>query len=175
MQVALTSGGSEPNANEGGDQPAHPEQPGENGPPKSHSPTLVTWIGAGVGAAGVIAGSISGLMSISLVSKLGNECGSSKSCMGGSPGGNDYASAHSLATVSDVMFVVGGVGAAVAVATLIIGHSEAEPAAKQPDSGAPPGEGDAPSDPSAAPAAPQSRLRVVPWIGLGSAGLAGVF
>jgi hypothetical protein len=175
VQIALTAGGGDTGDSNDG-QAAHPDQPADNGPPKSHSPTLVTWIGAGVGAAGLLVGSITGIMSISTTGKLKDECKTSV-CTSGSPGGNDYASASSLATVSDVMFAVAGAGAAVAVLSLVLGHAESDTPAKAPDSAAPSGgDGtDAPTDPSAAPAAPQSRLEVHPWIGLGSAGVTGVF
>jgi hypothetical protein len=172
VQVMLTAGG-DTSGGDTGDQASHTESSGDTGGPKSHSPTLVTWIGGGVGAAGLIAGTVSGIMSISLTSQVKKECLASR-CVSGTQGGNDYASASSLATVSDVTFVVAGVGAAVAIASLILGHTEADAPAKAPDNAAPSGDGDAPADPSAAPA-PQSRLRVLPWVGLGSAGVAGVF
>jgi hypothetical protein len=160
-------------------QSPHTDTPADSdsGGPKSHSPTLITWIGAGVGGAGLIAGSITGLMSMSLVSKIKNngECPNNV-CRSGMPGGDDYSSANSLATIADIGFVVAGIGAAVAVGSIILGHPE-DTAAK-PENAAPPAGGDAP--PAADPAAggdpaPQSKLRVVPWVGLGSAGVVGVF
>jgi hypothetical protein len=174
VQVALASGGGDSSSSEGNEGQSGHAESADAGGPKSHGPTLLTWIGAGVGGAGLLAGSITGLMSISLTSKLKSEC-SQGACVSGTQGGNDYASANSLATISDVTFVVAGVGAAVAVASLIIGHSEGDGATKARDNAAPAGEGETPSDPSAAPAAPQSRLRVVPWVGVGSAGVVGVF
>jgi hypothetical protein len=176
VQITLVSASDTSAPGEVQDQSAHTDQPADNGPPKSHTPDLITWIGAGVGGAGLVAGSITGLMSISLVGQLKSNCPMMQ-CVGNTSGGNDYASASSLATLSDVFFVVAGVGAGVAVASLILGHPEAEAAPKQPDNGAAPagGDSDTPADPSAAPAGSQSRLQVVPWLGLGSAGVAGVF
>ena len=174
VHVAL-GGADSSSVSDGGDvQPTHTESGGETSGPKSHSPNLVTWIGVGVAGAGILAGSITGAMSMSLTSQIKskNECPNSV-CVSGKPGGNDYASATSLATISDVSFVVAGIGAGVAVASLIIGHSEGESAAKPPEGAQPPAEGEPPA--SDTPAAPQSRLRVVPWIGLGSAGVTGVF
>ncbi len=179
VQIMLKGGGSsapEPPSEPGGEPTATPppEHPTEPEGPKSHSPTLITWIGAGVGGAGLIAGSITGIMSMS--SQLSHEC-PNMACANGKAGGNDYSSATSLATIADVGFAVAGVGAAVAVATLIIGHEESTSAKPQENAAPAGGGGDGTTDPTAAPApAPESsRLRVVPWVGLGSAGVVGVF
>jgi hypothetical protein len=177
VQIALSGSTTEPGPApepEPGQQPK--EAPPEPSGPKSHSPTVLTWVGAGVAGAGAIAGTITGIMSMSLVSQIksNKECPSSI-CVNGSKGGNDYSSASSLATISDVTWVIAGVGAAVAVATIVIGHTESEPEKKtQPESSPAPSEGGEP--PAAdAPPATQSRVRVVPWIGVGSAGVVGVF
>jgi hypothetical protein len=174
VQVALTGGSSsEPVATaepEPGQTPK--ETPAEPSGPKSHSPTILTWIGVGVGGASAIAGAVTGIMSMSLTSKIKNnhECSNSV-CVNGSAGGNDYSSASSLATISDVTWALAGVGAAVAVVSIVIGHTESEPEKKS--SPAPSEGGEPPA--GEAPAASQSRLRVVPWVGLGSAGVVGVF
>lgn len=152
-----------------------PGQPSEPEGPKSHGPTLITWIGAGVGGAGLIAGSITGLMSMSLTSQLSHDCDKNMMCVAGTKGGDEYSQANSLATIANVSWAVAGVGAAVAVASLIIGHPDESKAAKSPEGAPPAGGGDTPADPSAAPAPESSRLRVVPWIGVGSAGVVGVF
>ena len=137
VHVALGGADTSTGNDNGEPQTSHTESGGETSGPKSHSPTLVTWIGAGVAGAGVLAGSITGAMSMSLTSQIKSkgECKNSI-CVAHTPGGDDYASATSLATISDVAFVVAGVGAGVAVASLIIGHAEGEPAAK-PAEGAP--------------------------------------
>jgi hypothetical protein len=139
---------------------------------KVHTPTVLTWTGAGVGGAGLIAGVITGILSMSKVSTLKGEC-TGKVCSTPTAQ-SDYDSANSLATISDIGYIVAVAGAGVAVATLLIGHSadseasDAPAAAPAPDAG-----GDAPA---ATPApAPESRLRVIPWIGAGSAGVFGTF
>ncbi|MGH7435853.1 MAG: hypothetical protein ACRENE_09275 [Polyangiaceae bacterium] len=154
-----------------------PDQPADTGAPKSHSPTIITWIGAGVGGAGLIAGSVAGILSMSTTSQLSHDC-MMMACMSGTKGGDEYSSASSMATVANIGFAVFGVGAVVAVGSLILGHSEETAAAKPTDNAAPAGGGgDAPADPSAAaaPAAESSRLHVMPWVGVGSAGVVGVF
>src|SRR5205814_1915981 len=77
-------------------------------PPSRFS--TVTWIGIGVAAAGVVAGTVTGVMSISKKGTLESECNGTR-CP---PSSNDtIKSASTLATVSTVSFVVAGVGAGV--------------------------------------------------------------
>ena len=114
---------------------------------KSHSPTVLTYVGFAVAAAGAVVGGITGGMSISKTQGLAGECGPSKQCGQGTPG-NDYAAANTLALVSDVSFVVAGAGAVLAVVTLVVGHGRTEPTAA---------------------------MRVVPWVSLGSAGVRASF
>ena len=71
---------------------------------------------------------------------------------------SDLSSGKTMATISTVSFIVAGVGAAIGVTGFFVGGGSA-PAAKPAD----------------APAPDQSALRVVPWIGLGSAGVNGTF
>ena len=66
---------------------------------------------------------------------------------------SDYDSASSLATVSTLSFVTAGVGACVAVISMVVGHEDT-------------GEGS--SSTAAQPG-------VSPWIGVGAAGLRGTF
>ncbi|MGH7270131.1 MAG: hypothetical protein ACREJ3_06830, partial [Polyangiaceae bacterium] len=75
--------------------------------------------------------------------------------------------------VSTIGFVVGIAGAGVAVATLLMGHSASDASTAPPATPA----SDTTTDPTPdAPApAPESRLRVTPWIGAGSAGVFGTF
>jgi hypothetical protein len=144
--------------------PPEPETAGAT----SHSPTILTYAGIGVGAAGVITGAITGLMSMSKTSALKNEC-IKNHCYSGH-GLSDYNAANTLATVSDVAFAVGAVGAGVAVVTILLGHPASSTPAEsspQPPAGAEPG--------ADTPPASQSRLHVTPWIGFGSAGVSGVF
>jgi hypothetical protein len=85
----------------------------------SHSPGLLTWVGVGLGGAGVIAGSVAGLLAISKRPGLTSEC-TNHVC--GPTAHSDLASANTLATVSNVAFAAAGVGAAVAVISLVVGR-----------------------------------------------------
>jgi hypothetical protein len=129
--------------------------PAPEAPPTvtKHGPTLLTWVGVGIAAAGVAAGTATGLMSMSTTNSLANEC-PNHVCP--PQFHSDHDSAATLATVSTVSFVVAGVGAGVAIASLVLGHDESAPAAA--------------TTPTAA-----LRPRVAPWIGLGAAGLRGEF
>ncbi len=113
----------------------------------SHSPGLVTWIGVGIAGAGLIAGSATGLAALSKTPGLSSEC-TNHIC--GPTAHSDLDSANTLATVSNVAFAVAGVGAAVAVISLVVGHDASEPPAA---------------------ASPSAHL----WMGVGAAGLRGSF
>jgi len=119
---------------------------------RSHAPSVLTWAGIGVAGAGAIAGVVTGALSLSKKSSLDAAC-AGKVCGPSSYG--DLDAARSLATVSDVAFAVAGVGAAVAVVTLVVGHAESRAPAAQPAGG--------------------TEARVVPWLGVGAAGVAGTF
>jgi hypothetical protein len=141
-----------------------PEEP--PAPVRSHAPTVLTWIGIGLAGAGAIAGGVTGVMSMQKTSTIKNDC------PGGVCGANDYAtldSANTLAVVSDIGFGVAGAGAILAVVTLLVGHDVA-PAGSAPEEA--PSPGAEPGDPQRQP---QSRVNVVPWIGLGTAGVTGTF
>jgi hypothetical protein len=127
---------------------------------KSHGPTLLTWVAGGAGAAAVVVGSISGLISISTTKSLSSECPMAR-CTTQSAR-SDFNSAQTAATVSNVSFIVGGVGAAVAVVSLVIGHRVSDSTG-------------APSSPPREAAAGGQGLRVTPWVGFTAAGLRGVF
>jgi hypothetical protein len=120
----------------------------------SHGPDTLTWIGIGLAGAGVIAGSVTGAMVLSKTSSLHSQC-PDHVCPTSSFGSLDSAGA--LATVSTISFVAAGAGAGLAVFSLVIGHDAGSAPAEQ------------------APSTPASGLRVTPWIGLGRAGLRGVF
>lgn len=145
--------------------PTQPEEP--SAPVRSHAPTALTWIGIGLAGAGAIAGGITGVMSMQKTSTIKNDCSNGK-C-----GPNDYAtldSANTLALVSDIGFGVAGAGAILAVVTLIVGHDET------PDGSSPAEEAPSPStEPSDQQQQQQSRVHVVPWLGLGAAGVTGSF
>jgi hypothetical protein len=152
VEVALTVV-AEP-APEAQQQAAPPQQSEEPSlPAKSHSPTVLTWIGIGLAGAGVATGTATGIMSLNKKSALENECPHG---ICGPPQHSDYQAANTFALVSTIGFAVAGAGAALAVITVVVGHDDSAAAA-----------------PAATP--PESGLLVHPWIGPGSAGLAGTF
>jgi hypothetical protein len=126
----------------------------ESASAKSHGPTVLTWMAAGVGGAGLVVGSVAGLVSIATTKSLSAECPMAKCTTLSAK--SDFNSAHTMATVSNVSFIVAGVGAAGAVASLVLGHSTSDSAQA---SSSPHGEG----------------FRVTPWVGLAAAGLRGSF
>jgi hypothetical protein len=127
-----------------------PPGPGTDTPPdtttggKSHA---LTYVSFGVAGAGVVVGTITGILTLSKKSAAG--CTND---MCPSATWNDINSAHSFATVSTVSFIVAGVGAVVGVLSMALGNDSTPPA--------PP---------------PPAEARVTPWIGLGSAGVSGTF
>ena len=142
------------------EQPAQPAAPAEPetlpSSTVSHSPTLLTWVGIGLGGAGLATGIVTGALSLSKKSALQGECPNDVCA----PGNSDYGAANTFATVSTVGFIVAGVGAGVALVTLIIGHEA--PAAAPAEA------------PAAAPAA-ETGLIVHAWIGVGGGGVSGTF
>jgi hypothetical protein len=146
---------------------SEPQSDADQGPPpegRSTGSKVLIFGGFGLAGAGVIAGTITGIMSISKTNsiKSSSACqseGSEKAC--GPSENGDISSANTLATVSTVSFVVAGVGAVLGVVGLLTGRPSSPPADKPSDAPSPP--------------ADQTSLRVVPWIGLGSAGVSGTF
>jgi hypothetical protein len=133
-----------------------------------HTPGPLTYGGIVVGGVGLLAGAITGVMTLSKASSVKSECtGPNKTCTTSS-GISDLNSGNSLATVSTVGFAVAGAGAVVAIVSLIVGHRPPESAPATAPEAAPPGG-------ESAPAAAGSRLHVTPWVGVGSAGLSGTF
>jgi hypothetical protein len=129
------------------DAPAEPEAP----PPatRSHGPTVLTWAGVALAGAGVVAGTVTGLMSMSKKSALQSEC---RNDVCGPSSYSDYSAANAFATVSTIGFIAAGVGGVVAAVTVIVGHQ----------------------GPGAAPA-PAAKLTIAPSLGLGVAGVSGTF
>lgn len=121
-------------------------------PVTSHSPTIITWVGVGLAGAGVIAGTVTGILSLSKKSSLQSECPNDVCA----PGNSDYSAANTFATVSTIGFIVAGVGAGVAAVTLIVGHQEPAPAPAE-----------------ASPA--EAGLVLHPWLGVGAGGVIGTF
>lgn len=110
----------------------------------------VVWGGLGVAAAGIVVGSVGGLLSMSKKSDADAVCRDSK-CP---PQGYDALdSAKQWATISTVGFIAAGVGVAVAgVGYFVLGKKP--PVQTAGDAGG---------------------LRITPWISVGSAGAAGTF
>ena len=125
--------------------------------------------GFGLAGAGVIAGTITGLLSMSKT----NSIKSSPNCVNtnGSIACNanensDISSAKSMATISTVAFAAAGAGAVLGIIGLVTGNSSSSaPAETTPEK--------PPSDDAPAPAATTSRIE--PWLGLGAMGLRGTF
>jgi hypothetical protein len=155
--------------------------PGEAAPAEAgnkdvvHTPSALTYTSGVVAGVGLIAGTVTGLMSLSKASTVKSECTymNMMQCLPGQQT-SDLNSGKTLATISTVSFIVAGAGAGVAIASLIIGHKAPGAA---PASAPPPDNDATPTEPGADPAAPapQSRIQVTPWIGAGSAGVFGTF
>jgi hypothetical protein len=121
--------------------------------------------GFSVAGVGLVAGTITGVMSMSKTSSIKSSAGCAGSVCGPAEY-DDISSARSMATISTVSFVVAGVGAVAGIVGLLTGNGG--PAAS--------------TEPATPPAekAPEEtkesrRVHVQPWIGLGSAGFSGSF
>jgi hypothetical protein len=133
--------------------PPTPELPATPSPSRtSHAPNTVTWIGVGLAGAGVIIGSVTGVMAMSKGAGLPGECDNHQ-C--GPAAHSDLASAYSAATVSDATFAAAGVGLVLAAVSLMVGHESSAEAPVGP--------------PSAS--GPTAHL----WLGFGAGGLRGTF
>ena len=114
-----------------------------------HRSNAPAYVALGIGAAGVVVGSITGALAFSKASDCPN-----KVC----PTQDKLDGAKSMATISTVTFGVGLAGVAVGTILLLTNHSsEAAPANAN------------------ANARPQAKLTVQPWIGVSSLGLMGSF
>ncbi len=137
-----------------GETPETPPQNDER--PRSGSPlrNAMIWGGFGVAGAGLLLGSITGLVSLSQTSSIK----SSGQCLGDNCGPaefGDISTAQTMATISTVSFIAGGAGALVGLGGLLL------------SSGASPPASDAPAAANAA--------RIQPWVSVGSVGVAGRF
>jgi hypothetical protein len=143
------------------EQPTPPETPVES---SSGGNKLMIWGGFGLAGAGIIAGSVTGLLAISKANSIKSNSGACQNTSGGTEcnasENGDLSSGKTMATVSTISFIVAGVGAAVGVTGFFVGGGSSAPSAKPAD----------------APASDQtSKATVIPWIGLGSAGVSGTF
>ncbi|MDB4938937.1 MAG: hypothetical protein JWP87_5909 [Labilithrix sp.] len=127
-----------------------PNRPVDEAPPASTSRGIpaLAYVGFGVGAAGVVAGSITGLLSIGKKGDLETTCPDGN-CPRSAKG--DLDSARTLATVSNVSFVIAGVGAVVGLVAILVAPSSA---------------------PSATTTAVRNARRVTPYATVNGAGLA---
>jgi hypothetical protein len=113
------------------------------------------WVAFGIGGAGLVVGAVTGFIAMGKHSDLATKCPGGTCDSTQYPGiSGDVDSYHTVATISTVGFIVGGVGVAAGVVLLLT----------QPKTE---------SVPPAQP--PQAGLRVVPVVGLGSIGAAGQF
>lgn len=122
-------------------------------PPSDKKSHTLTYVAFGVGAAGLVVGSITGLMSISKTGGLKDQCPSNQ-CPGSTYDSqsfqDDKSSAQTTGTISTVAFIVGGAGVAVGVVSLFLGGKASATTGKLTPT-------------------------VSPWVGAGSAGLRGSF
>jgi len=134
--------------------PVTPEQTQTH---KSGGSKVLMFGGFGLAGAGVVAGAITGILSMSKT----NSIKSSGFCSGtvcGPEENQDISSAKSMATISTVSFIAAGAGAVLGVVGLLTGNASASPSAT-PEK----------------PPADESTSRLEPWLGLGAAGLRGSF
>lgn len=95
----------------GGEKKAVATSPGS--PSKGLPIPTLSLIGFGVGAAGLVVGSVTGIMAISAESDISDRCGGTTRCSKAVE--DDLDSAKTKATISTIGFIVAGVGVAVGV------------------------------------------------------------
>jgi hypothetical protein len=123
---------------------AQPTQPPPTAPsPPNRAPGIVT---LGIGAAGLVVGSVFGVLALGDKSRLDSAC-ANKSCPQSSQG--DIDSMHRDSLISTIGLGVGVVGAALGTYLFVSAHSDESPKT--------------------------ARIDVRPWIGPGSAGVGGTF
>lgn len=120
-------------------------------PPEGGSGGLspLVYVGFGVGAAGILAGAITGGISISKTNELKDACDDKPCPTSREP---DIASANTMANVSNVSFALGAVGAAVGVVGLLL-----------------------PRSPRQEKAAGAGHVHLMPIVGPGGVGVSGTF
>jgi hypothetical protein len=86
----------------------------------SNSNTMRTlgWVGIGLGAAGVVFGTTTGIITGVKYGSLKEDCGGTR-CVGTAKYGDRVDSYSALRTMSTIGFIVGGVGAAAGITLLI--------------------------------------------------------
>lgn len=162
-QAAGAAAGAGAQGAAGGPSAGLPANPVPETPSGGGARAVLPWVAFGVGGVGLAAGAVTGIIAMGKHSDLAN----SKLCNGTTCDPSQQSSIdsyHSMATVSTVAFVVGGVGVA-AGAVLLLTRPKAEATV---DTQSPAGQ-PAPSPP------PPTALRVTPVIGFGTIGAVGEF
>jgi hypothetical protein len=131
-----------------------PADPGADAPSGGGGNKTLAFVALGVGGAGLIAGSITGLMAMSKTKDLEDLCDDDKVCRD-EDSFDEYDSANNLATISTIAFGVGIVGVGAGVILLVTSGGKAEPAAKTHFT--------------------HAGVTYRPWIGVNSAGVSGSF
>jgi len=162
VTLDLGSAGLSPDSLATSPGPASPEP---LAPPSSSaaSPQTGPWrplafTGLGVGAAGILVGSITGILSISKANAAKSIPASQGGCVGDQCGPathSDIDAANVTGNISTVAFIVGGAGLALGVTSFLLGARSSQPSE--------PGEAGTP------------RATVSPWIGPLGGGLSGSF
>lgn len=106
----------------------------------------LVYVGIGVGGAGLLVGGVAGLLSMTSVSSAKDEC---RDSLCPPAAHSDLDSAQTWAVVSNIGFVVAGVGAATAVVGLVVGGKRVEVS--------------------------QGAVRTRPYVGAGQVGVTGEF
>jgi hypothetical protein len=143
LQAGAAGATTEPTATETATAEQPPPPAGRSGASKA-----MIFGGFGLAGAGVIVGTITGIVSMTKTSSIKGTC-TNNECP---PADNsDIDSANMMATISTISFIAGGVGAVVGVLGLLTGKpsAQAEPA--------------------------KDGARVEPWIGVGALGVKGRF
>jgi hypothetical protein len=150
---AATTAGDSTNA---GETTPEPDAQGTTG--KSAGSKVLMFGGFGLAGAGVIVGSITGVLSLSKTNTIKGSTGCQQHTECGPTEYGDISSAKSMATVSTVSFIVAGAGAVLGVVGLLTGNSSSS-SSTSPEK----------------PATDESSSRIEPWLSLGAAGLRGSF
>jgi hypothetical protein len=137
-----------------------PPEPVAPPPPKpARGPNTLAIVGFSVAGAGVIAGTVTGLLMFSKKSALDDACVDNQ-CPPSTH--SDYDAAYTMATISTISFIVAGVGAGVGIYGLLSRRGDTTSASASGAS-------------SASGAAASARPRVEPWISVSGGGLRGSF
>ena len=121
----------------------------------ARGPNMVAIVGFSVAGAGVIAGTVTGLLMFSKKSALNDGC-LDKQCPPSTR--SDYDAAYTMATVSTISFIVAGVGAGVGIYGLLSRRGDTSAAAS-----------------ASASASAREGVRVEPWMSVSGGGLRGTF